>query len=73
MTQKLLRLRAVEEQTGLSRSTLYRLIKSKEFPAPIQLTGARAVAWDSRAVEGWIQSRLTERSKEAGVDVRSAC
>lgn len=66
MTQKLLRLRAVEETTGLSRSTLYRLIQSKEFPAPIQLTGARAVAWVLSDVESWVQTRIVD-SRGGGV------
>lgn len=60
MTQKLLRLRAVEEATGLSRSSLYRLIQSNGFPPPIQLTGARAVAWAAEDVERWINARIAE-------------
>jgi len=60
MALKLLRLRAVEEMTGLSRSSLYRLIQLDQFPAPIQLTGARAVAWVAEEVEAWIQSRIVE-------------
>lgn len=64
MTQKLLRLRAVEEATGLSRSSLYRLIQSDVFPAPIQLTGARAVAWLQTDVDAWIQSRIAESRGE---------
>lgn len=59
MTQKLLRLRSVEDRTALSRSVIYRMIKAGEFPAPIQLTGARAVAWVTDDVDAWIQTRIT--------------
>lgn len=60
MTQKLLRLRSVENYTALSRSVIYRMIKDGKFPAPIQLTGARAVAWVAEDVDGWIQNRITD-------------
>jgi prophage regulatory protein len=54
----LLRRAAVEAQTGLARSTLYKLIKDGTFPAPVKLTGQRAVAWSSCAVDAWIASRI---------------
>ena len=54
----LLRLQQVQALTGLARSTLYKLISDQDFPAPIQLTG-RAVAWDSQAVDAWIELRIT--------------
>ena len=59
MTQKLLRLRAVEDCTGLSRSVIYRMMKNHEFPAPIRLT-SRAVAWVAEDVDGWIKNRITD-------------
>lgn len=57
MTQALLRLPAVMERTGYSRSTLYLLIQRGEFPSPIAL-GARAVAWPSEDIDAWIQERI---------------
>lgn len=54
----LLRLHQVQALTGLARSTLYKLISERDFPSPIPLAG-RAVAWDSQAVDAWIQSRIT--------------
>lgn len=55
----LMRRKAVEAQTGLARSTLYKLVKAGNFPAPVKLTGTRAVAWSSCAVDAWIASRIT--------------
>lgn len=51
-----LRLRAVIRVTGLSRSTLYRLIAVAQFPRPVRL-GPRAVAWRRTDVEAWSDAR----------------
>lgn len=53
----LLRRKQVEAQTGLPRSTLYKLIANGDFPAPIRLT-AKAVAWSSADVDTWIADRI---------------
>ena len=42
--------------TGLSLSTLDRMVKEGRFPRPVQL-GDRAVAWPSEVVEKWMASR----------------
>ena len=51
-----LRLQAVIRVTGLSRSTLYRLIADEKFPRPVRL-GPRAVAWRRADVEAWGETR----------------
>lgn len=56
MAQKYLRRRAVEELTGLSRSTIYDLMSKGQFPRPVKLT-RKAVGWPSDVVEGWMKSR----------------
>ena len=56
-TRALLRLQQVQALTGLARSTIYKLISEKRFPAPISPSG-RSVAWDSHAIDAWIQSRI---------------
>jgi prophage regulatory protein len=63
MSQTILRRPAVEARTGLSRSSLYRMIQEKSFPSPIRI-GARAVGWESSIVDQWIQDRISE-SREA--------
>lgn len=57
MTQKIIRITQVKERTGLSRSTLYSLIKEKKFPAPVAIS-VRAVGWLSSDVDGWIETRV---------------
>lgn len=51
-----LRRRAVEDLTGLSRSTIYDLMTKGSFPRPVRLTG-RAVAWPESAVAEWLANR----------------
>jgi len=52
-----LRLPEVKAMTGLSKSSLYALIKEKSFPAPVRL-GARSVAWVKSEVRQWATERV---------------
>ena len=56
MAVMFLRLQAVIHVTGLSRSTLYRLIADKRFPRPVRL-GPRAVAWRRSDIDAWGKTR----------------
>jgi prophage regulatory protein len=55
--RSLLRLPSVLARTGLSRTGLYELIRDGSFAKPLPLTG-RSVAWDSFAVDAWIDARI---------------
>ena len=52
-----LRLPGVKAITGLSKSSLYALIREKSFPAPVRL-GARTVAWVRSEVSQWALERV---------------
>ncbi len=54
---RILRLENVKTRTGLSRSSIYALIKEHRFPENISL-GARSVGWLEREIEDWIESRV---------------
>lgn len=56
MREKLLRRREVEEMTGLSRSSIYRLMRAQEFPVAIKV-GPAAVRWKEGDITGWLESR----------------
>jgi prophage regulatory protein len=56
-TQTIIRIKQVKERTGLSRSTLYTLIKEGKFAAPIPI-GARCVGWLSSDIDTWINARV---------------
>ena len=53
---RFLRIHDVIATTGLSRTTIYRLIAQREFPDPKRLT-ARCVGWWEADVVGWIEDR----------------
>lgn len=56
---RLERIDSVCARTGLSRSSLYRLIKAGEFPSNLSLAG-RSRCWDAAAVDAWIQARIAQ-------------
>ncbi len=66
MAEKHLRRFAVEEITGLSRSTIYEMMGRGEFPRPIRV-GRRAVAWPESTVLAWLAKRPTAQRIETGV------
>ena len=47
---------AVLRVVPFSRSTLWKKIKSREFPAPVKLS-ERVTAWEVSAVRKWIAER----------------
>ncbi|MDR2243798.1 MAG: AlpA family phage regulatory protein [Burkholderiales bacterium] len=53
MTDKIIRCREVCNRIGLSRTTLYELVRRKKF-APPQKIGLRAVGWRESLVDAWI-------------------
>ncbi|MFA9489421.1 MULTISPECIES: AlpA family transcriptional regulator [unclassified Mannheimia] len=53
---QLIKLRQVMAKTTLSKSTIYRLIKSSDFPQPKKLS-VRAVAWLEEEIDEWITER----------------
>ena len=56
---QILRTAEVLVATGLGRTTLWRRVKSGDFPAPIRLGGAgsRAVGWRRTEIQAWIDER----------------
>ena len=55
--KNLLHVREVAKILGVSKTTVYRLIKFKQFPTPINITEGR-VGWLESEVEKWIDSRI---------------
>lgn len=52
----LMTLKEIGELLGLSRSSVYVLIKSPDFPKPYSLT-ARCQRWEKFEIEAWLLSR----------------
>src|SRR5262249_40687011 len=59
-----LRGRGVTTRTGLSRTTIWRLVKAKKFPKPVPMTDdGYAVGWVESEVEAWMQARIEQRNQ----------
>ncbi|MFM9889894.1 MAG: helix-turn-helix transcriptional regulator [Rickettsiales bacterium] len=63
-TDRLLRLPEVIRITGLSRATIYRLMKAGVFPTQVKLT-TQAVGWRLSQVHEWLASRVVSTSLPA--------
>lgn len=53
---EIMRRPAVEDATGLGRSTIYDLMSKGLFPRPVKLTG-KAVGWRKGEIRGWLKAR----------------
>ena len=62
---RVLRRPAVEDLTGLARSTIYTLMARGQFPRPIELAGASTVGWIEDEVIAWIEARVKTRDENA--------
>ena len=54
----MLRRAEVQRRTGLSRTTIYRMIGEGTFPRPVKL-GKRSVGWREAEIEDWLKTRMT--------------
>lgn len=55
MVEQLLKRRHVEEVTGFSRTTIYRLMAEGRFPRPLR-TGENSVRWRQSDVQKWMDA-----------------
>ncbi|HDS1139636.1 TPA: AlpA family transcriptional regulator [Stenotrophomonas maltophilia] len=56
-----IRMPEVRHRTGLSKTTIYKRIHERTFPAAVPL-GDGMVAWVEAEVDAWQAERLAERS-----------
>ena len=63
MKDKFLRLPAVKEITGRSRSSIYADMETGDFPKSIK-TGPQSIAWLESELEAWMDDRI-EKSRGA--------
>ena len=57
--ERIMRIPEVVEVTGLSKTTIWRRVKSGDFPAPVRLgsLATRSVGWYQAKVDGWLEKR----------------
>ena len=56
MTDRLLNRAEVQERCGIARTTIYRLMRTGQFPEPLQI-GPRAVRWKESEIAEFVESR----------------
>ncbi|HZW86424.1 MAG TPA: AlpA family phage regulatory protein [Gallionella sp.] len=61
--QVLVRRKVVEQLTSLSRSRIYALMSTGDFPKPAARLGSMSVAWLLSDVDFWISSRIAASRK----------
>ncbi len=59
----ILRLKQVEAETGISRSSIYRGIQAGTFPSAISL-GLRSVGWRRGDIDMWLADPASYRAQE---------
>jgi prophage regulatory protein len=57
MSIKILRLPAVKDRSGLSRSSIYLRMSKGEFPKSISL-GGRAIGWLEEDINQWLDEKI---------------
>ena len=66
MAEQILKLFEVKKSTGLSGTSIYRLISKSKFPKQIKLS-ERSSGWLKSEVELWIEERISLSRKEEEV------
>ena len=56
--ERMLRLPEVAVVTGLSKTTIWRRVRSGDFPVPVRLggLGSRSVGWRESKIKDWLDS-----------------
>jgi prophage regulatory protein len=62
----------VKDETGLSKSTRWRLMKKGEFPQKVQL-GPRAVGWRAESIIQWCKERCEAENGPVGKHKGQGC
>ena len=59
MQPEILRIKDVIKITRLSRTSIWRYVKSGAFPAPVSLggPGSRIIGWHANEVKHWLENR----------------
>lgn len=60
---KALRLPKVSEKVGLTKASIYRLLKEGKFPRPLEL-GDRARGWLESDLDAWLEERPRTKKTE---------
>ncbi len=54
----IIRLPELCKKIGMSKPSVYRMMKEGNFPKSIQITGVRSVGWIESDIDRWIEARI---------------
>ena len=59
-TERLLRLDATRQMTGLGRTMIYKMVAEGAFPSPVKI--GRTTMWAESEIQAWIEARKAART-----------
>lgn len=59
LAPRLISLTDVMDRVALKRTSIYQLVKTKDFPAPVKIQ--RASRWVDQEITAWIREQMTKR------------
>jgi prophage regulatory protein len=60
MAVRIVRLKELVFRSGLGRSSIYEMVSTGDFPAPVQI-GERAIGWIESEFEAWLNAKAAQR------------
>ena len=60
ISRRTIRIRMVSEKTGLAASSIWRLARQGQFPAPFRLSTG-CTAWFEHEIEAWLDEKSLKR------------
>ena len=60
ITLRAMRIRTVAEKTGLAASSIWRLARQGQFPAPVRLSPG-CTAWFEHEIDAWLDEKSLKR------------
>jgi len=60
----IIKIKDLPKKVGLSRSSIYRLVRLGQFPTPIKLS-ERSSGWFESEIDQWLADKATNRNNAA--------
>jgi prophage regulatory protein len=65
LSRRTIRIGPVSEKTGLAESSIWRLVRLRQFPRPVKLSPG-CTAWFEHEIDEWLDGKGSAREKEVG-------
>lgn len=62
MSENIITAREVSKRVGLSRTSVWRLVKRGDFPPPLRLSSQRR-GWIDREISEWLDARFQDAAR----------